>query len=296
MWNSLKIKWITFLQIILDPWILIFLLATIILFMVLSYQKDTTIITILTFITSIFSAVLGGLMTKQWLDITEERVLVARGKSAIRSLKVLLTHIVSLEKRVAEYIGRYVNKDQSPDIIKICFEEISEKTNVLQEEVLNSIENWTDIIPEANIKTQIGIITHLKEQAVQTNKELGDLKTEKTELEKTKGKSAEEIEELKKKIKEKERELDDTKRQLREKEIKIDYSVLSGVSSSGISSLSDFYTKVTAVAPGRQEEYIDSWTHLKKSCKSCGKPLEKDIDSYTFKVIDECIDCRKKQK
>ena len=96
-WSTLKNyslikKWGKFLLVILDPWVITLAIATIYFIYYSNKPKtvDKNILTILTLFISLFSAILGGVLANKWAEITEAKVLVTRGKSAIRSLKLIL--------------------------------------------------------------------------------------------------------------------------------------------------------------------------------------------------------------
>lgn len=282
---ALKEKWEHFLQIIFDPWVLIFLVATLVFVWIAAGQTDQTLIAVLSVLISISSSIVGGVITKNWLDLTEGRVLVARGKSAIRSLKTLLANIADLERRVSQHLSRHTDNSLEVDVVKNSFEEIIGRCNVLEEEAINSIENWTDIIPEAEVKTQIGLISRLREE--KTGLE-NDIKQLRTHVEDVKEKSDAEKEELRKALWEKEKKLSETEAQLLKEQRKVDSGVLSGLpgltlsSSLGLSSPSYNIFPISA---------------LDKICRICGKFYTPPSPLTAFGSLQDdgrCEDCRAK--
>ena len=95
--------------------------------------------------------------------------------------------------------------NEGQDIIRMTYEEIIQRCYLLQEESINAIEEWQDIIPEAaNLKTQIGLISKLKsEQTIL----FGQMQRLEGELDSTKEQSNEEVEELRMSLREKQEEL-----------------------------------------------------------------------------------------
>lgn len=212
--TKLTKRWGLFLSIVLDPWTLCFLFV--IAFLVYKSLTQTpqsiTSSTLFTLLITFTSAVLGGRIAKQWVDVTEGGILVARGKAAVRGLKLLLSSIISLDKRISYYLTQpHIEK---ASVTKIILEEIRERCNILAEESVSSIENWTDIIPEADVKTHIGVISDLKYQLESTAKEMQSLNAE---LSQTKDKSKEDLDDLMKRIKDKDNELSKLERELRRK-------------------------------------------------------------------------------
>ena len=148
--------------------------------------------------------------------MTEGGIVVARGNAAIRGLKLLLNSVISLDKRITQYISQDQNKDSVNPMIINFLDEIKGRCDLMAEEAVNSIENWTDIIPEADLKTQIGIISEYKGKLESSNLELGLLKDK---LQDAAGKSEKEIRALTQEIKQKEIEISKLQTQVREKQI-----------------------------------------------------------------------------
>jgi len=270
--KTLKQRWILFLDIVLDPWVL-FLLVSVIGLVILSAAIPYTIEaeltkSVLTIIISVVSSLLGGIFAQKWNESTEEQVLVARGKSAIRSLKLMILNIEQIEKRVRVYLKRLSKVELNQELFKSQFEEIIEKCKILQEEGLNSIENWTDIIPEANIKTQIGIVSGLKEKA---NDLEGQLINYKNKIEEDKKISDQEKKLLTAKISQKEKELENTKSELYNEKFRLNESFPS------ISLLNSTISSDTLVS-----------LHL-NTCTSCGKQFQTYLSHQ-----DKCDQCQSK--
>lgn len=211
-------QWQSFLSIILNPWVIILIIPTGFLMYQASVQTNQTITTILSLLIALSSSLLGGVIANKWSAINDESVLNARGRSAVRSLKLLLINIAAIERRVLEYLSRTKDNKTTMDIAAIYLEEVSLKCRTLQEDVINSIENWTDIVPEADIKTQIGIISELRDQIQVKEDERLRLSDD---FEETKKKSKEEGEKLLLLIQQKEKELNEAKNELRRRSIDI---------------------------------------------------------------------------
>lgn len=223
--DTFKKRWQNFLSLIFDPWTLCFLIATTVLIILGHGQQNVTVSTMFTVLITLSSAVLGGRAAKHWVDITEGGVVKARGKSAVRGLKLLFGNVTSLDQRLERFLG-HCEKDQPLEIIKTWIEEVSERTRLIAEEVVSSIENWTDIIPEADIKTHIGELSAL---TAKLDRKEAELKEIQEELNQTKDTAKEEREKLRKGIHDKEKEMADLQEQVRKSRI----SFGTGVYSSG---------------------------------------------------------------
>ncbi|MCH7839793.1 MAG: hypothetical protein IID38_06115, partial [Planctomycetes bacterium] len=193
-------RWRLFLNIVLDPWVLVLLFATSGFLIASLYATSKVTLGLLSVLITLSSAVLGGRVMKYWSDLTEQNIITARGTTAVRSLKLLLRNIGSLESRLSIFLHHLDEESEATRIAKRNYEEAISACIVLEEEVVSSIENWTDIIPEADIKTQIGLISELKRKMKERAAELRKLKSE---HEDTRGKTEEDKELLQEQIREK---------------------------------------------------------------------------------------------
>ena len=193
-------RWRLFMNIVLDPWVLVLLIATSGFLILSLYATNKATLGLLSVLITLSSAVLGGRVMKYWSDLTEQNIITTRGTTAVRGLKLLLRNIGSLESRLSIFLHQLDEESEATRIAKRNYEEAISACNVLEEEVVSSIENWTDIIPEADIKTQIGLISELKRKMKERAAELRKLKSE---HEDTRGKTEEDKEFLQEQIREK---------------------------------------------------------------------------------------------
>lgn len=258
--TSWKARWSAFLDITFDPWVLLLFTAGMVLSVVLVRQENPEAVAALTLMLSLISGVLGGLLTARWTNITDERTIVARGKVAVRSLKLLLSNLAALDRRACTYLERCKQPDPDAplnrEVVVTYLEEVIGRCEVLEEEALSSIENWTDIIPEADIRTQIGVISQLKEEVGQRAADLQNLSTQLAEVQ---GRSEEKERELRKEMAGKEKELSRLRKDLQERQYSFG-SVVDVGSGYGIGTGS-----LGSVSGGAL-----NLSHLTSSCNKCG--------------------------
>lgn len=252
--RSLKEKWSNFFDIIFEPAVII-LIVFVTFFIYYSNQTtDKTILAIVSIGISIFSSLLGGIIAHRWAEMTEQKVLVTRGSSAIRSLKLISYNINKIANRTKEYINSLDKENKEYKLIVSNYSEMIEKCNILAEEVISSIENWTDIIPEVNnVKSQLGIISDKINEQDSIAKELDILKTKLDESQNQLSEGSKENEELKTSITEKENELIKIRKELRVAENKYNTSILSGLrgpTGSISGSVLEFDNSFGATGPG----------------------------------------------
>ncbi|HET6725630.1 MAG TPA: hypothetical protein VFH85_06465 [Gammaproteobacteria bacterium] len=216
--QALGDRWRQFGAIVLDPWTACLMLAVAALFYMSLHQANAVGSTLLFVLITLTSAVLGGRITKQWVEATEGGVVVARGRSAVRSLKLLLRTISSLESRIRAFRDAEGEIEQHPLMVRRNYEEAIQACNLLQEETVSSIENWTDIVPEADIKTQIGLISELKKSIADKEIELSNLDDQ---LRETKGQSEAERTQLKQQIRDKAAQIDKLQHEVMERKVNV---------------------------------------------------------------------------
>ena len=132
--------------------------------------------------------------------------------------------------------------EKYPEVTKRNYEEIIETCNLLQEETVSSIENWTDIVPEADIKTLVGIISELKSKLSKTENELSGYQQQ---LQAIEGKSGQERERLVEEIKKKEKQIDKLTNEITQRRAGlVDLGLAAGIDTRGIRTVSGTTTSL----------------------------------------------------
>ena len=187
----------------------------------------------ITIIIALLSGLVGARIYDWWTKVTEGGVLVTRGKSAIRGLKLLLGNISAIEQRITSFLADIDGHDSTNKLALRGNEELLDRCNFLEEAVVNAIEEWQDIIPEAaNLSTQIGLISQLKGDRLLLHQQITEGKSQLAALNTVKEKSDEEKEQLLRSLKEKGEELKNVNAELRAQRSKLDATVLGGSSLS----------------------------------------------------------------
>lgn len=224
--DALKTRWKNFLGIMLDPFNLMAVIGLFVLFSVSSLELDALASGLVYTLVTVASAILGGRITKQWVDLTEGGIAIARGKSAVRSLKLLLRNVAALEARVGNFLQEKEEIEKHPAVTMRNYQEIIEICNLLEEETVSSIENWTDIVPEADIKSQIGIISELKNSLNNKEKDLENLNHQ---LLDAKGQSDYEKARLKEEIRNKELQISELSLDIAKRKVGLGGGLISGM-------------------------------------------------------------------
>lgn len=175
--GPVKDAWIRFFRGMLDPWVILLLVAAAALFGLAQAQKPGMSNALVQLLLAISTGVLGARIANRLGTALEDGVLFARGKVAVRGLKILLRHITALEDRAIIFLKR---QDSSSGGLSAArdFEEVVSSCRQLQEQAISSIENWTDIIPEASIATAIGEISAAKSKLDEREAEIESMRVD----------------------------------------------------------------------------------------------------------------------
>ena len=176
------------------PWIILLFIGTLLLTSILVDQSNVIVIAVSAFLVSLFSGVLGGIVVKRLDVITEEKLINAKGNSAYSSLQLLLSSVISLERRVQQYYHRVNDREYSkrinPEVINTYLEEVIGECVHLEEKVIDAMDYWTDVVPEAEIKPVLHLIRELK---IEFNEESARLEQVNQDLKESRNKNRDEI-------------------------------------------------------------------------------------------------------
>ena len=227
---------------------------------------------------SIFSGVVGALISSKWTKYQESGVLATRGKSAVRGLKLLLHHLSTLEERLKRH--KVILKTDGDNVSEIVFDESLGWCRALQEETLNSIEEWVGIVPDADIKVQVGELSKLKTARAQLEERVQHLQEG---IEKAKDDTGKEKETLKKQLAVSAKKLRELEKNIDSREVEIGANWFSSVSSSTSSSvLPDDWSKnyIASKCDKCGQNYIP--TSLSPNCPTCDRDRSDFDGRITF--------------
>jgi chromosome segregation ATPase len=163
---------------------------------------------------------------------------------------VLLRNVAALETRIRKFCAAEEAQQCAAEVTKRNYEEVIAICGVLAEEVASSIENWTDIVPEADLKTQIGVITDLSASLEQRESDIAALRTS---LEKAHGESKAHQDALRENLRKSEQRLRELNSELLQEQLKLGgLGSIGSVSSGGLGA--PFSLSVTSPNPVRLAE------------------------------------------
>ena len=174
--DSVTNNWSILGRILVSPEVL-FLILLVISVITVTFLMFTSInaaiSAVLILIVSLLAGLLGGIISRKWVRVHEIYTLRSRGFNTIRNVNLLLSHIFSVKKRIHIYSRRLNKESINFELLQSYFEEITEKCDNLFEDAVISVEDWQDVITEANLKKQIGLVHNL---CAEVNKRSNDLR------------------------------------------------------------------------------------------------------------------------
>ena len=289
--SNIKKSWTYFGEIVLNPSVLILLTATVFLIHYTTSANANTehiFYPVILVIISVLSSVIGGLITNNYSKITGASILVTRGKSAIRGLRLLTQNIDSIEKRTVKFLGESedINSNTFKDLTKSNYEEIIERCKSVQQEALNAIEEWQDIIPEANITSNIGKLAALKTQILSEEESIQELKKQLEEGEK---KSKEEKAKLEKLLMEKEKQVEKSTQSLSAVKNMLSKSILANLQDIMMESYFDNNIYTIKFLLNDNNKYSDMINNKNKINYFTNNSEQAWLDKFSKKICDHII-------
>lgn len=140
--KNLKEKWGVFFGMVLDPWFLIFTLATVTALVVSSLVKNNTTSNLLAVFASITGGIAGGIFQGAFTRASGESTLEKKGQSAVRNLSAIKTQVASLRSWGLDFMKTAGKVAQRP------LEEIDRHLSTIELNVESGYEDWIDILPQ----------------------------------------------------------------------------------------------------------------------------------------------------
>jgi len=238
-------RWIIFVKIILDPWLIILSIVLVVLISAVVHAEKVTLQPFILILVSLLSGLLGAIFIRKWIDLNEEKPIIVRGEHAIKNLKLIYFNVQRTEKRIKLYIKKLNEENLNLDLIKLQFEEIVEKCTMVEEECINAISLWSDIIDKADAKNILLNMFTLKEKELNLKKSINQLKKE---FKENPSEFRMDIETFEKQLDQKEFEIKELTQQILKKEDEINHSILSGMAGTAFykdanTSFTDFQSQ-----------------------------------------------------
>lgn len=263
-------RWEAFIEAFLDPMVFALGLLSILILVLSLSQPDLLTQTLMILLLSIVTGIAGGIVAKRWDDHTGQRLLVVRGKVAVRSLKLLLSHVNRLHSNVGIYIAEIQAKlneseGENDDTALHYLKEVSDRCIAIMEEDLSSIDNWADIVPEADVETQFDLLSRLFREGERLQADLDDVTEALGESENA---SKEEINKLQNQKTKLETELSSVKGKVTLKEFSIRPTINSAgaILSSGTAAAYPINSRATVAG-----QWLGDVT---STCISCGESFD----------------------
>ncbi|MGE8288684.1 MAG: hypothetical protein ACN6RG_12030, partial [Stenotrophomonas sp.] len=159
--------WSTFLKVLLDPYtaLLVIVAAFLGIFGPEAVGKGNG--ALLQVIIAIVTGVVGARISTAMAAINQEGKLYSSGRMAVRGLRLILQKTIALEKRVASFVHEG-SQESAPEVRAAManrnLDEVLESVRMLQMEVAGSIENWVEVVPDADVSAIFLAVADARDQ------------------------------------------------------------------------------------------------------------------------------------
>jgi hypothetical protein len=170
--ENLKKQWQRLLLVLFDPWVLILVSLTFGLMVFAIGQREILAEpanSVLLLFTALSSVILGSRFTDRWKRPVEQALLIKKGETAIRNLKLLFSNLTNLENATKKHLSE-LNGSKENAAGRYYEDMFDLSLMMVKEELIHSIEDWMDIIPDAHLKLHIESLYDLK-NALQTSEQ-----------------------------------------------------------------------------------------------------------------------------
>lgn len=148
----------------MEPWTFILISSSILLFVIGQQKLSGGVNALVQILLAVSSGVLGARVTNLVAEASGQGILTARGKVAVRGLKLMLVQTAAFERRLHRFLGNREHIRDKPEVTERNYEESIEFCKRIQEEAASAMETWGDIVPTADFSSLIGRITEAEER------------------------------------------------------------------------------------------------------------------------------------
>lgn len=178
--------WGVFLRVILDPYTFLLVVVGFVLGWFGPKAVGEGYNAVLQIVIAVVTGVVGARISTSMAAINQDGKLYASGRMAVRGLRLILTKTLALERRVATFVAQ--SQEQKPaetraEVAMRNLDEVLESIRMLQLEVVGSIENWVDVVPDADVSKIFMAVGELREQLTQKDEQLREAVESKERLE-----------------------------------------------------------------------------------------------------------------
>lgn len=171
-------SWKRFWAVVTEPWTAILLVASVALFVIGQQKLQPSVTALVQILLAVASGVLGARVTSQLETASGKSILEARGKVAVRGLKLMLVQTTAFQVRIQRFLANREHIEKHPEVTERNYEEAIEFCRRIQEEAASAMETWGDVVPAADLSSLIGRITEAEEQRDASMRDLEQAKVD----------------------------------------------------------------------------------------------------------------------
>ena len=170
--------WVALVAMVLRPRFAVPVVVALVFAGLAAIQPTGLATAVFALLASVAAGIAGSAFDRMWCAWTNENVIQARGRSAIRGLEAQLRFSNSLRARIATCLERHIHVPLDDPETRYLLEELAGSHLQLAHLGLNAIEDWQDVVPEANMTTQKAKILKSLDTYESRREEVDRLRTE----------------------------------------------------------------------------------------------------------------------
>lgn len=173
--KGVALPWGVFLKVVLDPFTLLLLVGAVLLGVLGPKALGDGYNALLQVVIAVVTGVVGARVSTSMAALNQEGKLYSSGKMAVRGLRLILRKTFALERRVLLFVSEVKSQSSAEvraEVAQRNMDEVLESIRTLQLEITGSIENWVDVVPDADVSTVLLAVGDLRDQLTQKESEL----------------------------------------------------------------------------------------------------------------------------
>ena len=198
---------------------------------------DDTAKTVGAVVMAVLTGVAGARLAKMIIEDARTGQIFTRGQSAVRGLGLIIANLGTLEAQLEKAKAECKDAELGKDFLYIKSLAI-----VIQRQAVNSLEEWKDILPEADVRKMIDDLSKKVSDADELRDALESVQVKLNEVQNDAGNKGDQLKDLKK-------QKAHLEKQLREKEMEALSVLPSSLSSKSLFSIpsesSDYLSGIT---------------------------------------------------
>lgn len=176
--NKLLRDWVGVLSAILNPWALVLLAVTIVVFKLAAQQEadqqaDKVVTDFLLFIGGLLSAAVGGLWIDRYKEEQRRKEIASVGRESIRNISNISVALFALIDNANDSLAGGRSMIANPSFVDLYIRSVINQCRAIYAQLENSINIWQDFLPQSDLQKRLEDMANLLASETQILSQLG---------------------------------------------------------------------------------------------------------------------------